>query len=163
MKTIFVAGVILIAFMGHAAAQCPAGVPPSPNCVPPDGPGWRHNMPAPNTQPPAAPRPVWKSTWGAIAADGPNAALGTASGAKSKRVAEQIALKQCRERGGKQCVLDASYFDQCAVMVTGDKNYIVQTAVSIERATDLAMGRCNERDTGCRVLHTDCSVPVRID
>ena len=163
MKTIFAAGFILIAFMGNAAAQCPAGVPPSPNCVPPDGPGWRHNMPAPSTQPPPPPRPVWKSTWGAIAADGPNAALGAASGAKSKRAAEQFALKQCRERGGKQCVLDASYFDQCAVMVTGDKNYIVQTAASIERATDLAMGRCNEKDTGCRVLHTDCSLPIRVD
>lgn len=152
---------ILLVLLGKAAAQCPAGIPPSPNCVPPDGPGWRHNMPAPEGRP-ASPRPVWKSSWGAIAADGPNAALGAVSGASSRREAERIALERCRERGGKQCVLDASYFDQCAVMVTGDRNYIVQTAASIERATELAMGRCNQKDSGCRVLHTDCSLPVRV-
>ena len=152
----------ILLFAGSAAGQCPAGIPPSPNCAPPDAPGWRHNQPAPRNSA-SPPRPQWRSSWGAIAADGPKAALGTASGAGSKRAAEQAALKQCRERGGTQCVLDASYFDQCAAMVTGDKNYIVQTAASIERATELAMGRCNGKDTGCRILHTDCSLPVRVD
>ena len=75
-------------------------------------------MPAP-AQGTAAPRPQWKRTWGAIAADGVSAALGTASGEDSKRRAEKAALQRCRDQGGTQCVLDVSYYDQCAVLVTG--------------------------------------------
>ena len=152
---------LLMGFAGAAYAQCPAGIPPSPNCAPPDAPGWRHNLPATGGDTPRPP-PRWQSTWGAIAADGVNAKLGTATGIASKQDAEEIALAQCRERGGQDCIVDISYSDQCAVLVTGDKNYSVQTAASIERAAELAMKRCNSSDTGCRVYYSDCSLPVRI-
>ncbi|MBX9403418.1 DUF4189 domain-containing protein [Lysobacter sp. BMK333-48F3] len=154
--------VLALAFWaGGAYAQCPAGIPSAgnPQCVPPNAPGWGHNS---SSGEPARPEPVWKRTWGAIAADGVSAALGTASGIDSRESAEQIALMECSERGGKDCVLDVSYYDQCAVLVTGDKRYLVQTAVSIERATEVGMQKCNAKDTNCRVYYSNCTAPIRV-
>lgn len=161
---LWVIGLALTAHAWDVAAQCPAGIPSAgnPQCVPPNAPGWRHGAPA-SSQESVVPRPRWKRTWGAIAADGVSAALGVASGEDSKGQAEKVALKRCREQGGKQCVLDVSYYDQCAVLVTGKSRYLTQTAISIERASELGIEKCSARDTECRVYYSNCSLPVRVD
>jgi hypothetical protein len=56
---------------------------------------------------------------------------------KSKRKAEAAALAACRSKGGKNCEVDLAYFNQCAVMLVGEKTYIVQGAASVEEATVL--------------------------
>ncbi|MGN7918909.1 MULTISPECIES: DUF4189 domain-containing protein [Lysobacter] len=138
-----------------AKAQCPAGIPAAgnPSCIPPNA--WPQN--APVRQDPSPSR--WESRWGAIATDAPKAVLGTSTGMKSKRQAEAQALSQCRKRGGKNCVLDVSYFDQCAILVTGDKKYSVHTAATVDRASELGMRQCSNDDVNCRIHYTNCSPP----
>ncbi|WP_082638594.1 DUF4189 domain-containing protein [Lysobacter antibioticus] len=146
---------ICMLWVGTASAQCPAGIPAAgnPSCVPPSA--WPQNAPA-QQAPPAA---RWESRWGAIATDAPNAVLGTSTGRKSKRQAEAQALSECRDKGGRNCVLDVAYFDQCAILVTGDKNYSVHTAGSVDRASELGMRQCGRDDTHCRIHYANCSPP----
>ncbi|WP_187308509.1 DUF4189 domain-containing protein [Lysobacter antibioticus] len=155
MKVIYLILLGLFVLSPDAMAQCPAGIPAAgnPSCIPPSA--WPQNAPAQRTPSPAH----WESRWGAIATDAPEAVLGTSTGMKSKRQAEAHALSQCRKKGGSNCVLDVSYFDQCAILVTGDKKYSVHTAATIERASELGMRQCRDDDLNCRVHYTNCSPP----
>jgi len=59
-----------------------------------------------------------ETRWGAIATDNLNV------GAKSKRIAAKAAVAQCRSNGGTKCIVDIAYYNQCAVIVLGEKNTI---------------------------------------
>ncbi|WP_392389941.1 DUF4189 domain-containing protein [Acinetobacter courvalinii] len=48
---------------------------------------------------------------------------------RSKRQAEKAALTECRAKGGKKCEVDLAYYNQCAVMVTGDNSYLSRCCV----------------------------------
>ncbi|SFK98586.1 protein of unknown function [Lysobacter sp. cf310] len=106
--------------------------------------------------------PKWATRWGAIATDGANAAFGAASDIPRKRAAQKEALAQCKARGGQACKVDLVYYNQCAVMITGDFKYLSQGAESVRVATEVGMKRCGELDAGCRVYYSGCSLPVRI-
>lgn len=155
MKAVYLVMLGFLAISFDANAQCPAGIPSggNPSCIPPSA--WPQNAPAQQS----APRERWESRWGAIATDAPNAALGTSTGMRSKRQAERQALSECKKKGGSKCILDVSYFDQCAILVTGDKKYSVHTAISVERASEIGMRQCSNDDTNCRVYYSNCSVP----
>jgi hypothetical protein len=107
--------------------------------------------------------PRWKTTWGAFATDGPSAALGASVGMPNKRKAEKTALAQCREKGGKNCEVDVAFYNQCAVLVTGDSVYNTSHAATVEEASRLGIAECEKEDVNCRVYYSDCSLPVRID
>lgn len=114
-----------------------------------------------NTQAvPAGPR--WKTTWGAFATDGENSVLGTSVGMRSKRQAEKAALAQCRSKGGVKCEVDLSFYNQCAVLVTGDRRYLVQGAATVGEASRIGISHCSKTDSNCHVYHSDCSLAERI-
>ena len=111
----------------------------------------------------AVPKATWADRWGAIATDGPSAALGASVGMPNKRKAEKFALAQCREKGGKNCEIDMTFYNQCAVLVTGDRVYNTSHAATVEEASRLGIAECEKEDVNCRVYYSDCSLPVRID
>lgn len=103
----------------------------------------------------------WTTTWGAIAADAASASLGTVVGMSSEQEARRAALAQCRAKGGEKCEVDLTYYNQCAVMILGNKTYNTASAQTIERATQLGMKTCSADDTNCRVYYSDCSLARR--
>ena len=111
-------------------------------------------------QPPPQPTGYWEKTWGAIAPSPKGGVLGTALGASSKEEAERLALEDCKAKGGAACQVDLVYHNQCAAMVVGDKRLRLQGAESIEAASALAMSRCTDSDTNCKVYYSACTEPI---
>ncbi len=154
MRCLLAAVLLLAAGAAGAEGGCPPGmIPYSGTNMSSCGP-----MPAGYGQPAQPAGPHWETRWGAIATDGAKAALGAVSGMRSKRQAKKLALAQCRAEGGTKCKLDLAYYNQCAVMVTGDKLYMSQGAPTIELATRLALASCEEADTNCHVYYSACSM-----
>lgn len=154
---------ILLATAGAAHAEggtCPPGY------YPVNSPGVMGCAPITNSESGGvqrtAPRAAWADRWGAIATDGENSILGTSVGMRSKRQAEKTALTQCREKGGNQCEVDLAFYNQCAVLVTGDRMFTTQGAASAEEAARIGMERCNKTDVNCHVYYSDCSFAERI-
>lgn len=108
-----------------------------------------------------SPAPRWVSRWGAIAigSTAGGGGVGVATDQHSRRKAESIAMKQCRDTGGgKECEV-FSYHDQCAVVAWGNRSYVVRSAASIDIATGVALEQCRERTEGCRIFYSACSLP----
>lgn len=160
-KSSFAVALLLWSGLALAEQGCPAGLFPGGTqpggaiCVPIPGYGATSSAPAPS--PP--PRLRWEDRWGAIAADGPNAAVGTASGMADKVMAETAALSDCQRKGGVACQVDASYANQCAVLITGDKEYFVQLAPTIDEASRNGIQKCSISDVNCRAYYANCSFP----
>lgn len=114
----------------------------------------------PQQQLPPQPTGYWEKTWGAIAPSPVGGVLGTAVGASSKEEAERLALADCQAKGGGSCQVDLVYHNQCAAMVVGDKRLRLQGAESVEAASELAMSRCEESDTNCKVYYSACTKPI---
>lgn len=111
--------------------------------------------------PPPQPSGYWEKTWGAIVGHSSQPILGAAVGAKSEDEAKRSALADCKAKGGGSgCRLDLTYYNQCAVLVTGDNLYNTARAESIERAAQLGMTKCVESDTNCRVYYSACTEPI---
>ncbi|MBJ8417726.1 DUF4189 domain-containing protein [Acinetobacter courvalinii] len=128
----------------------------------------RHNTNSPyydgGAQQYAVPQPVWADRWGAISADGIIGSLGIAVDMPSKSKAEKAAIAECQSKGGKNCKVDISYYNQCAAMILGDKNYNTSSAATKEKAIELGMRTCNkEGDSNCRVYYSGCSTAVRVN
>lgn len=139
--------------------HCPSGYYPisSPSvigCAPIPGYGSESQ----STQ---ASSPEWQARWGAIVADGKKGSLGTASGVKSKREAESIATVDCRAKGGDDCQVELVYYNQCGVMIVGDRGYNTASAATADEATQTGMKTCSASDINCRVYYSDCSYPVQ--
>lgn len=129
------------------------GNDPSPKCYPIQG--------GQNTAP-AQPRGRWETRWGAIATDGLRAVTGTVVNVKSKRQADKMAMSQCRAKGGKSCKAILSYYNQCAVIVSGDKQHTAISAATVNEATKMGINECSPIDTNCRVHYAECSPAVWI-
>lgn len=166
MKTrIVLLTVFLLGVSGLARAEggCPSGMIPYSgtdisSCGPiPAGYYSDSNSIPKSAEPPAR----WMDTWGAIAADADNGSLGTVVGMSSEQEALRAALAQCRAKGGAKCEVDLTYYNQCAVMILGNKTYATARAETIERATQLGMKTCNAENTKCRVYYSDCSLARR--
>lgn len=108
--------------------------------------------------------PAWASRWGAIAIGSTTSGggVGTATGKKSRRKAESIAIKTCRDTGGGSECEVFSYHDQCAVIAWGTDSYTIQSAQSIDLASRIALKKCSESTKNCRIFYSACSLPERI-
>jgi hypothetical protein len=155
----------LFCVAGFARAEngCPSGMIPYSgtdisSCGPIPAGYYNNDAAAPQSVPPVR----WADTWGAIATDGIKGSLGTAVRMPSKEEAKRTALSQCRANGGVNCEVDLEYYNQCAVMVVGDKGYNTARAATIEKATQLGQKTCSSADTNCRVYYADCSLAKRI-
>lgn len=131
---------------GCPPGQYPYETPQARQCVP---------IPGANASSPGAPA-QYATRWGAVATDGPKGILGSTNGAQSKRAAVKTALAECAAKGGS-CKLQLAYQNQCAVLVTGDREFLVQSAESIDVASELALRACSTTDTNCRVHYSGCS------
>jgi len=107
-----------------------------------------------------APQLSWKDRWGAIASNSSSGVIGTASGRPTKEMAEEQALLQCEIVSAKDCVLEISYFNQCAAMITGENTYATARAETKALAIDLGMKICVKENSNCEVYYSDCSFPV---
>lgn len=148
------------------AQSCPAGIPSAgnPMCLPPDRPeSPYYNGSGAYVQQPVQPQIIlikrqWVDRWGAIAVDAEAGSLGFVTGLKNKEEAQLAALNDCKRKGGGACEINLSFFNQCAVFVTGKKFYSSQGAPTIEKAKNLALKRCSSKTTNCRIYQSACSM-----
>ena len=107
-----------------------------------------------------APSPKWESRWGAIATDEPKGVVGSSSGLLSSSKAENVAIDDCRSKGGSNCKLQLSYSNGCGALLVGDKTFNLNWGSTEEIAIQKAMTVCKASDTGCHVYFTSCSMPT---
>ncbi|WP_417473888.1 DUF4189 domain-containing protein [Luteimonas mephitis] len=104
----------------------------------------------------------WADSWGAIADDG-NGQYGIVTDMPSKRSAKKAAIQECRRRGGEECTAGITYKNQCAVVVMGSTRSNVVHALTIEKAAEIAMAACHQRnDVKCRIFWSGCSHAKRV-
>lgn len=159
-------GLVLVACARNVAAQCSAGIPPSPNCVPPDGPGWRHNMPAPSgNQLAPTSRKKWVSQWGAVSVDLKQGVMGAAEGKGSRREAERSALASCRAQGGGDgCKLTSiAWHNACGAVASGQSYTALNSNDHLEVAKSTALEECSRHTSDCKVYYSSCSYPVLVE
>lgn len=143
--------------MAFAQTACPSGVAPgSPQCGSDSG--------TSRGAAPAAPRYTgeWIKTWGSIAGSDALGESGSALGKLSEQEANETAIRLCAAGGAKDCKVNLSFYNQCAVLVSGPERSYTQGSASIERATGLAMKACEKSNGGqsCKLLWSGCSDPI---
>lgn len=143
----------------RAQTTCPPGMTPYGAGVC----GYDNSQQQQQPQPPPKLPPRWISQWGAIATDATKGSLGTATNMVSKNEAEQVALADCRSKGGLQCKVDVSYDNECAVLIVGATGYNVSANATLDKATQHGMKICSAGgDNTCQVYYSACSLPVQI-
>lgn len=168
LSRVLVAMAFWLFFLGKATAEqgCPPGFfpggtqPNGPICVP--IPGYSGPAKAPVQGPP---EPRWESRWGAFAvgiSDQSGGILGAASQSLTEQQAEEKALADCAQKGGKSCQLTLTFHDQCGAVAWGDQRVTAYGAATIDVASTLAMKRCAEIADNCSIYHVDCSYPARV-
>lgn len=111
------------------------------------------------------PQARWAKTWGAIAIDETvsTGGIGVVTGLPDKQTADAAALSRCLSSGGSSgCRLHLSYENQCAVIVSGISYLSTHRAETIERASTLAIEKCNQQTTSCKIYYSACSAPVLV-
>lgn len=160
---------LLLGGVAHAEGNCPPGYYPIGAPPGQGGPQGCAPIPGDNNNPqqmqpqPLPPPPQWTSQWGAIATDGPGGHLGAATNLSSKSDAEQVAITDCRAKGGSPCAIEVAYDNECAAMVVGHTEHSSNAAATLDEAIHLGMLTCNNAgDTNCHVYYSACSLPQRI-
>lgn len=149
---------LLLSANVEAEQGCPSGMypggmqPNGPICVPmPGGAGGSQD-----------PVEQWEDRWGAIATDGKNGYMGTAVDKRSRYIAEATALTECRNSGGTECIIAATYANACAVMATGEYSYLIKAAPTLAQATALAYRECEKSGMDCTIPYSACSLSERV-
>ncbi|WP_082124390.1 DUF4189 domain-containing protein [Lysobacter capsici] len=166
MRVLFLVGLMMVGV--PVFAQCPAGIPAgnNPLCIPPDNPSSPYYQPdsdAPNT--PSVPAQKWADRWGAIAMDTArdSVGIGVAEMMTSERKAKSTAMQDCQKKGGKQCKVALSFYNQCGVLVWAESGYNTMRAGTVEQATKMGMEKCSSDGLkDCKVYYSSCSYPVRV-
>ena len=100
------------------------------------------------------------SGWGAIAYSSKEKIAGWSFEQGAKASAESVAMTFCNKQGGRNCVVEASFFNSCgAVAADGDK-VSWGTASSRAAAEQRAMAECGKSGgRACKVEAWVCSAP----
>lgn len=146
-----------------AEGGCPAGMIPysgnNLNSCGPIPPGYYGN----DGTAAAPPLPAeWASRWGAIATYAPTGVLGTSNGVSSRDIAENLAIADCRNKGGLTCKIEVTYDNKCAAVIVGDEGYVVTSRAYESDAIGAGISVCGGETNHCHALYTACSRPVRI-
>ena len=105
----------------------------------------------------------WEDRWGAIAVDDLRAVVGVSTDAASEQMAKEGARLDCTRRGGRDCGVKISYYNQCAVLIAADVGYNTASAATIEVAKKGAVSDCRRYGRkNCRVYYSGCSLPERV-
>lgn len=106
----------------------------------------------------------WIKTWGALGSGENSGGASTVTGAFSKKDAEQEVLELCEKKGGEQCQVRYTYFNQCVAIAQTDRNgggSAVGSAISIESASRVAKDKCRSiYSKECLIVLSECSEPV---
>jgi len=161
MRNEIMAAVLLLMASNIALAQtaCPQGVASgSAQC----GPSSQVDPEHTGASAPIKPNIIWADSWGAIASDGVST-YGIVTDFPSKRKARKAAIEECKRRGGGRCVSAREFVNQCAVVVAGNSGTNIVNAVTVERATELAMQDCRSQgNTSCWTFWSGCSLAWRV-
>jgi len=71
-------------------------------------------------------------------------------------------MSQCQSKGGTQCKILISFYNQCGAVIIGDGKIGANSAATIAQASEGGLKVCNAATTNCHVYYTACSMPVRI-
>lgn len=107
-------------------------------------------------------QPVWETRWGAISVDVSNGKFGAGKSMPTKKQAEKAASDDCEKEGGKSCVVDLTYYNQCAAVAWGTAFVTTASAETKEQASSRAAETCGEKTSACKIYYSDCSFPVRV-
>lgn len=107
-------------------------------------------------------QPAWETRWGAISVDISNGKFGTGKSMPTKKQAEKAASDDCEKEGGKNCVVDLAYYNQCAAVAWGAAFVTTASAESKEQASSRAAETCGAKTSACKIYYSDCSFPVRV-
>ncbi|QWP75708.1 DUF4189 domain-containing protein [Lysobacter sp. K5869] len=118
------------------------------------GNGWQGCAETPERE------PVWLDRWGAVATDKSTGAFGAADTVSERDRAVKKAIKQCKKNNGMNCEIRLTYRNGCASMVSGKERGFFQGDPARDGAISIAMRRCKDKDTDCRVVYTRCSYGV---
>ena len=144
----------------HAEGGCPPGQYPQ------QGQGWQSCVPISGYdqgQGQTQARPgQWLSRWLAFAADSNKGILGVSLDRGSKEDAENLAIADCKAKGGDECLIDANYSNGCVAMFVGDTIRGTQGGATQAEAESAAMEHCNTRTSSCRIYFSACSFPILI-
>lgn len=140
-----------------------------PGTIAQQGIGWQGCAPVPGTSgsysSTSGATAVWANRWGAVAIDMTlgGAGISSSSGMDKRKTAERLALAACRRKGGTQCKIEISYYNQCAVIALGSKAFSSSSAASLEEAKRLGLEKCSQSgDINCEVHFSECSFPERV-
>jgi len=160
MNTRVFIGSILSLLSSVAWSQCGNGVPSAgnPGCIPPDVYYHQGNDSAPSY------REVWENRWGAVAQDKETGRGGSAKKQRNESEAKKNALINCKARGGSNCEILFVYRNTCAAVAAGaTKGTGFSTGTTEDEAGEKATARCYKYgDYPCKVVYSDCSLPVRV-
>lgn len=162
MRTRFWAGVLVVAATSSsvciAKGSCPAGMYPIYS------PGVMGCAPIPTLEPPP-PRPV--DYWGALASDASGSGInGVSADLPSRRAASKAALGSCKDGGGRDCKVVATYVNSCIVVATPTRDgqraagrFAYQLGPDPERLRTSTLQLCAELNgMVCEIGYQQCSV-----
>ncbi len=143
---------------GFAPAQtaCPSGVAAGSAACLPDGDGGGGGRDYPTGR--------WIKTWGAFVSSNSAHGAWTSTQAFSKQEAVDVALRKCRQMtGANDCIVDVTYFNQCAAVAGVPKGVGVYSNTGKDEsiAKARAVTYC-QKETGkkCEAMFAECSDPV---
>ncbi|MGY0506058.1 DUF4189 domain-containing protein [Luteimonas sp. e5] len=105
------------------------------------------------------PAEIWENRFGAIARDFSTSAGGAVENQKSKRAAEREAIRRC---GTPNCKVVLSTRNQCQATAWRAGISTFGDGATEAEAAELAMRRCSEGGSGCELMYSGCSLPVRV-
>ena len=160
IEALFLLGLLSVSNIAFAEGGCPPGTypanPPATNICNPF-PGNENNGQ------PQQPQGRWETRWGAIAADTVNGFFGASGNFTNKHQVQKAAIAKCKANGGKVCKLKFSYYNQCGVIAWGDAAFSPQSAENVKLASEWAMEKCGGLTNNCKIVYTDCSLPVWVE
>lgn len=104
----------------------------------------------------------WEDRWGAIAFSKGDSAVGVAAEMTSETRANEAAINDCVGAGGKACWIALTYYNQCGVVAWGKGLSTTARALTVSKASAIAMEECNEEAADCKIVYSDCSLPKRV-
>jgi hypothetical protein len=162
MRGLLAVTLLCTAALAHAQGSCPPGYyqvgdpnQGSTGCAPIPG--------ADTGSSSAQPAQRWLDQWGAIATYVQQGVIGAAANQPSKQMAEQVALQDCRAKGGLDCKIESTYRNGCMAFVAGIPGYVIEGDATQDGAINKTMKECVAKgNKSCRALYSACSLPRRI-
>lgn len=153
---------LLASYMPTTWAQCATGVDTGGQCIPPDALESQGDHNKPRNQP-QQPRAVWADRWGAIAVDPQGSAFGTVIEEESETKAKEAAMSICTKRGGRNCQITLSYYNQCAAVALDEENLASPArAATKEQAEQLASSGFSGSGHITKIVYSECSYAQRV-